>query len=142
MLFVDDIVLIDSTREGVNAKLETWRQALEIKDFRISKNKTEYIECHFSNNKINDTTNVKIGEHIMKISKNFKYLRSILQENGRIDKNVTHRIQISWNKWRNASSILCDRKVSLKLKEKFYKTAIRPTILCGAECQGTNYEHK
>ena len=50
MLFADDIVLIDSTREGVNAKLETWRQALETKGFRISKNKTEYIECRFSNN--------------------------------------------------------------------------------------------
>ena len=31
MLFADDIVLMDSTREWVNAKLETWRQALETK---------------------------------------------------------------------------------------------------------------
>ena len=98
MLFVDDIVLIDSTRERVNAKLETWRQALEIKGFRISKNKTKYIECHFSNNKIKDMTNVKICEHIVKISKSFKYLGFILQENGEIDKDVTHRIQVGWNK--------------------------------------------
>ena len=58
----------------------------------------------------------------------------ILQENGGIDKDVTHRIQVGWNKWRNAFSILCDRKVPLKVKGKFYKIAIRPAMLYGADC--------
>ena len=44
MLFADDIVLIDEIREGVNAKLENWRQALECKGFTINRTKTEYIE--------------------------------------------------------------------------------------------------
>jgi len=29
ILFADDIVLVDETRAGVNAKLESWRQTLE-----------------------------------------------------------------------------------------------------------------
>ena len=29
MLFVDDIVLVDGTRDGVNDKLEQWRHILE-----------------------------------------------------------------------------------------------------------------
>jgi len=44
LLFADDIVLIDETREGVNAKLELWRGVLESKGFRISRTKTEYME--------------------------------------------------------------------------------------------------
>ena len=40
MLFADDIVLIDETKAGVNAKLEVWREALESRDLKISKNKT------------------------------------------------------------------------------------------------------
>ena len=36
MLFADDIVLIDETREGVNTKLERWRETLEAKGFRLS----------------------------------------------------------------------------------------------------------
>ncbi|VFQ65974.1 unnamed protein product [Cuscuta campestris] len=47
-LFADDIVLIDDTHEGLNDKLELWRLAHETKGFRISRNKTEYMECRFS----------------------------------------------------------------------------------------------
>nr|XP_009798620.1 PREDICTED: uncharacterized protein LOC104244819 [Nicotiana sylvestris] len=34
ILFVDDIVLIDETRDRVNDKLEVWRQNLESKGFK------------------------------------------------------------------------------------------------------------
>ena len=39
MLFANDIVLVDETRAGVNAKLELWRQTLESRDFRLSRAK-------------------------------------------------------------------------------------------------------
>jgi hypothetical protein len=55
----------------------------------------------------------------------------ILQLDGDIDENVSHRIKADWLKWRQASDILCDSKMSLKLKSKFYKTAIRLIILYG-----------
>ena len=47
-LFADDIVLVDETRAGVKAKLELWRQTLESRGFRLSRAKTEYMECKFS----------------------------------------------------------------------------------------------
>jgi len=48
MLFADDIVLIDETRDGVNTKLEQWRDTLEAKGFRLSRLKTEYLHCQFN----------------------------------------------------------------------------------------------
>jgi len=30
MLFTDDIILVDKTRAGVNAKLELWRQTVDL----------------------------------------------------------------------------------------------------------------
>ncbi|XP_049367345.1 uncharacterized protein LOC125832240 [Solanum verrucosum] len=48
MLFADDIVLIDETRDRVNARLEVWRQTLESKGFKLSRTKTEYLGCKFS----------------------------------------------------------------------------------------------
>ena len=41
MLFTDE----NETRAGVNAKLELWRQTLESQCFRLSRTKTEYMEC-------------------------------------------------------------------------------------------------
>jgi hypothetical protein len=43
MLFADDVVLVDKSREGVNRKLEIWRQTLKSNGFRISMTKTEYM---------------------------------------------------------------------------------------------------
>ncbi|VFQ79770.1 unnamed protein product [Cuscuta campestris] len=59
--FADDIVLIDDTREGLNDKLERWRLALETKGFRISRNKTEYMECRFSGRETESEVDAKLG---------------------------------------------------------------------------------
>jgi hypothetical protein len=50
-------------------------------------------------------------------------------------------IKAGWLKWRQASGILCDPRVPVKLKGKFYMTAIRPAMLYGAECWPTKSRH-
>ena len=40
MIFVDDVALIDETRDGFNNKLEQWRHILEYKGFRFSRLKS------------------------------------------------------------------------------------------------------
>jgi hypothetical protein len=42
-----------------------------------------------------------------------------------------------WMKWRQAPRVLCDKRVSQKLKGKFYRTTIRPAMLYGVECWST-----
>ena len=32
------------------------------------------------------------------------------------------------------SGVICDKKVSVKLKDKLYKTVIRPTLIYGSDC--------
>jgi hypothetical protein len=46
-----------------------------------------------------------------------------------------------WMKLRRASRVLCDKRVSWKLKGKFYRTTIRPAMLYGAECWPTKRRH-
>lgn len=48
ILFVDDIVLTNETRNGVNAKLEVWRQTPASKGFMLNRSKTKYLKCIFS----------------------------------------------------------------------------------------------
>ena len=65
----------------------------------------------------------------------------MLQRDGDIDEDVNHRIKTGWIKWRQASSVLYDKRVPQKLKCKFYRTAIRPAMLSGAECWPTKRRH-
>ena len=37
-------------------------------------------------------------------------------------------------KWKQLTGVLCDKKVPIKLKDKVYKTVIKPTMTYGAEC--------
>ena len=48
MLFADNIVLVDESRNNVNTKLERWWEVLEPKGFKISCTKTEYMVCNFN----------------------------------------------------------------------------------------------
>ncbi|XP_070036013.1 secreted RxLR effector protein 78-like [Nicotiana tomentosiformis] len=45
ILFIDDIVLIDETRSGINERLEIWIQALESKGFRFNSMKRNILSA-------------------------------------------------------------------------------------------------
>jgi hypothetical protein len=101
MLFADDVVLVDESREGVNRKLELWRQILESKGFRISRTKTEYMRCDFAITISEDEDASLRGQVVPKDT--FHYLGSMLQRYGDIDEGVSHMIKAGWMKWRQAS---------------------------------------
>jgi hypothetical protein len=75
------------------------------------------------------------------VNDTFQYLESMLQSDGKIDEDFSHRIRAGCVKWRQASDILHDKKVPNKLKGKFYMTAIRPAMMYGAEYWATKGQH-
>jgi len=132
MLFADDIVLIDESKEEVNTKLERWRDTLEAKGFRLSRSKMEYLHCRFSTNEGGVVSEVAIEGAIILRVERFRYLGSIIQKNGKIDEDINHRIKVGWQKWKNASGVLCKR-IPLRLKGRVYRIIVRPTLLYGAK---------
>nr|GEV36256.1 retrovirus-related Pol polyprotein LINE-1 [Tanacetum cinerariifolium] len=105
---------------------EEWMKALEDKGLRVSREKTKYLRCNFNKNESdwNEQKEIHIGEHILEPNDSFRYLGSVMHKFRRIEDDVTHRIQVGWLKWRAATGILCDKKVPLKLKGKFYRVEI------------------
>ena len=78
MLFADDIVICEETRE--KRRLESWRYALERRGMKVSRSKTEYL-CI---NRGNDDKTVKMEDTKMPRVKEFKYLGSTVQESGSV----------------------------------------------------------
>ena len=93
MLFADDIVLVDESRDCVNAKLERWRKALESKGLKISRTKTEYMVCHFSGHIEKAETTMRIEDYEIQQSDSLRNLGSIISNDGEINEDVEHMIK-------------------------------------------------
>ena len=65
------IVLVDETKGGLNTKIERWKEALKTKGHKISRTKTEYMECHNSHSRKRDNESVKIDNQEILKSKHF-----------------------------------------------------------------------
>ncbi|KAK3517853.1 hypothetical protein QTP70_021012, partial [Hemibagrus guttatus] len=129
MMFADDIVICSESREQVEENLERWRFALERRGMKVSRSKTEYM-CV---NEREGSGTVRLqGEEVKKVQE-FKYLGSAVQSNGECGKEVKKRVQAGWNGWRKVSGVLCDRKISARIKGKVYRTVVRAAMLYGLE---------
>jgi len=98
VFFADNIALINEIREGVNTKLERWRDTLEVKGFRLSRSKTEYLYCRSSAGEGGVVSDVVIEGLVLSRVERFRDLGSIIQENGEIDKDINQWIKGGWQK--------------------------------------------
>ncbi|KAG2621667.1 hypothetical protein PVAP13_3NG311956 [Panicum virgatum] len=96
--------------------------------------------CDFSASR-HEGGDVSLNGQVVAHKDTFRYLGLMLLKDDDIDEDVRHRISAGWLKWHQASGVLCDGRVPQKLKGKFYRTAIRPAMLYGAECWPTKKRH-
>ena len=93
MLFADDIVIYEETREEVERRLESWKYALERRGMKVNRSKTKYL-CI---NGENDNETVKMEDGKVPRAKEFKYLGLSLQESGGCERKVKKSVQAGWN---------------------------------------------
>ena len=92
MLFADDIVLIDVTRERINDKLARWRHTLEFRGFRVRNQKQNtYIAVSVVGKMGGEKSPLRV--QIPKVEK-FKYLGSIIQQNRDINEDINQCMKV------------------------------------------------
>ena len=129
MLFANDIVICEETREKVGRRLEYWRNALERRGMKVSRLKTEYL-CV---NERNDEKNVKMEDKKGPRVKEFKYLESTVQQSGSCEREIKRKMQAGWNGWKRVSGVICDLRLPARVKKKVYSLVVRLTMVYGLE---------
>ena len=81
------------------------------------------------------------GEELKHVD-HFKYLGSVIDKDGTIDKDVDLCVQAAWSSWRKLTGVLYDRKIPLRLKAKVYEAIIRPALTYGCECWAMKVTNK
>ena len=134
LLYADDLVITAETKEELQDRVSKWQERLEAGGLKINVNKTEVMRST-RNKELDDGSNPvkdRAGKVFNCVAK-FKYLGSTISEQGGSSEDVQERIKTGWMKWREASGVLCDRKMPKKLKAKVYKAVVRPAMLYGAQ---------
>ena len=130
MMFADDLVMGAMSREEVEEDLETWRVVFERYGLKISRTQTEYLPSP-----TNDTeTTVMIVDAELPTAASFKYFGSLFTSERGTQADVNNRIRIGWMKWEEVSRVMCDTKMPVKLKDKVFKSIIRPAMTYGSDC--------
>ena len=80
----------------------------------MSRSKTEYLKAGSVDDE--EESNLK-GEKV-KTAKNFKYLGSTVNSDGRCKEEVRRKNQAGWMSWKKVSEVLCDRKLLARVKGK------------------------
>ena len=136
LLYADDLAIIDITSADTKNRLESWQKVLTYNGLKINVAKTEHLST--SENRLPMQLN---GEELNNVD-HFKYLRSVIDKDGTIDRDVDLRVQAAWSSWRNLTGVLYDRKIPLRLKANVHEAIIRPALTYGSECWAMKVTNK
>ena len=88
MLFADDLVICEDTRDKAEYQLERWRYVLERHGLKGSRQKTEYMPPS------NTSDAVKLGEEEITCTNIFKYLGSIFAAEEGTEADCKNRVRL------------------------------------------------
>ena len=114
LLFADNSMICQETREKVERRLKCWRYALERRGMKLSRSKTKQLCVNGGN----DEETVTTEDTKMPKVKKFKYLGSTEQESDSCQRELKRRVQAGWNGWRKVSEVICNRKLPARVKKK------------------------
>ena len=136
LLYADDLAIIDITSTDTQNRLESWQKVLTDNGLNINVAKSEHISTR------ENSLPMKLnGEELNNVD-HFKYLGSVIDKDGTIDRDVDLRVRAAWSSWRKLTGVLYDRNIPLRLKAKVYEAIIRPAMTYGNECWAMKVTNK
>ncbi|XP_037782112.1 uncharacterized protein LOC119578621 [Penaeus monodon] len=90
-----------TSKRALQSELERWRQALESRGMKIRRSITEYMTADGEGDQ-QDTMQLD-GVNVKRM-KSSLYLGAMTDPPGGMEKELNHRIQCGWNRWRKVAA--------------------------------------
>ncbi|XP_063601951.1 uncharacterized protein LOC134778063 [Penaeus indicus] len=125
----NDLVVVADSEVELQRRWMRWQIGMESKGLKVN-TKTEVM----ASSRRDVEVNIKDKDFArLRQVQEFKYLGVTLDARGGSQVAMRARVAAAWNKWRELSGVISDRKMPRKLKVKLYSAIIRPVLLYGAE---------
>lgn len=128
--YADDIALITESEEELRQALEDMDNVFRNYNIKLNKTKTKVIKCSRNNQKMD---NISIqGETVQAVSE-FKYLGSIITQDGRCTREINNRLNMAKRAFYEKKQLLTSNGLTIDTKKQFTKTYIWSLALYGCE---------
>lgn len=127
LLFADDQVILASDREDMEFMLRKLKEEYEKWGLKINLKKTEYL-CIGG-----DTSNIKIDDDEITNCSKFKYLGTIITDDGKVDEDITTRLAMGRNAIKALHSLIWNNVLRQDTKRRIFHSVVENIILYGAE---------
>ena len=127
--YADDTVLIEKDEVGLQSLIEKVDRVGQKYGMRINAGKTKVMRIARKNNK---PLQIQVGDRVLEEVKEFKYLGSIVTNDGSAERDVRTRIGIAKGAFCKMV-VLQARGVSLELRQRLLRAYIWSVVLYGSE---------
>lgn len=131
MAFADDLMLWGSREEEVQVQLDAWIEEGTHYGMKFNAKKSEYMVTTRDKGRVGGR--VMLGEEEMRRVSHFKYLGSVIEEEGRIDREINERGRQAGAFMRATGTLVRSSWVPQKSKKVIYRNYYVPILIYGAE---------
>ena len=130
LLFADDIVIWGDDEMEVQNQVDIWNQEIDNFGMKISTEKSKTMVM--TRGRKEGRGKIKLNGNILEVVKSFKYLGSVITEDGKITEEIGKRIQQANSFYQCVRGIVWNRDVPKKCKRVLYTTYYEPILTYAA----------
>ena len=134
--YADDTVLMADSEEKLKALVQKVSEHSEAMGIKINRKKTKTMVITEKDR--SPTIRLRINNDEIEQVDNFVYLGSLINWDGRQDKEIRRRIAIAYNNMRKLRKLITNKKISMTSRKRIVKCYIWSTLLYGCETWNIN----
>ena len=136
--YADDTVLLADSAEKLESLVGELVRASDRHGLKLNTAKTKVMVVTKGSDQVR--INVRVGEEALEQVEKYKYLGSLVTQDGRCVEDIKTRIAIAKNAFTKIKAMVTNRAISINLRKRFIKAYVWSTLTYGCEAWTMNKE--